>query len=63
MSRREVPKISLKAVERKRVELDSQRALLQRTLRDAPSIEDAMDVFRALNVALYPPRREQSEVS
>ena len=61
MSRTEVPKISLKAVERKRAELDSQRVLLQRTLRDAPSIEDALDVFRALNAALYPPRKKTSD--
>ena len=58
MSRPEVPKISLKAVERKRSELDSQRALLQRTLRDAPNIEEAMDVFRALNAVLYPLRKK-----
>ena len=58
MSRPEVPKISLKAVERKRAELNSQRTLLHRTLRDAPSIEDALDVIRALNAALYPPRKE-----
>jgi len=58
MSRPEVPKISLKAVERKRSELDSQRALLQRTLRDAPSIEEAMNVFRALDSVLYPPRKK-----
>jgi hypothetical protein len=42
MSRPQVPKVSLKAVERKRHEVDSQRALLHRTLRDAPSIEDAL---------------------
>jgi|SRR5215813_13994488 len=58
MSRPKVPKISLKAVERKRAELNSQRTLLHRTLRDAPSIEDALDVIRALNAALYPPRKE-----
>ena len=51
----EVPKISLQAVERKRAELDSQRALLQRALRDAPDVEEAMDVFRALQAALHPP--------
>ena len=34
MSRSEVSKISIRAVERRRAELDSQRALLHRTLRD-----------------------------
>jgi len=58
MSLPEAPKISLKAVDRKRTEFDSQRALLQRTLRDAPSIEDALDVFRALNAALHQPRKK-----
>ena len=58
MSRPEVPKISIKAVERRRPELDSQRARLQRTLRDAPSIEEMMDVFRALDVTLHPPRKK-----
>ena len=58
MSRPEVPKISLKAVERKRAELELQRVLLQRTLREAPSIEDTLDVFRALNAALYPPGKK-----
>jgi hypothetical protein len=53
----EVPKISLKAVERKRGELDSQRALLHRTLRDTPSIENMLDVFRALDAVLHPPRK------
>jgi hypothetical protein len=53
-----VPKISLKAIERKRAELDSQRGLLHSALRDAPSIEDALDVFRALNAALYPPGKK-----
>jgi hypothetical protein len=57
MSRLVVPKISLEAVERKRVELNSQRALLQRALRDSPSIEDALQVFRALQAMLHPPRK------
>lgn len=59
MPRQEIPKISLKAVERQRFELDSQRALLQRTLREAPSIEEAMDVFRALQLMLYPSRKKE----
>jgi hypothetical protein len=57
MSRLVVPKISLEAVEGKRVELDSQRALLQRALRDSPSIEEALQVFRALQAMLHPPRK------
>ena len=59
MSRLEVRKISLKALERQRLELNSQRALLQRTLRDAPSIEEVMDVFAALQLMLHPPRKKQ----
>lgn len=55
----EVRKISVRAMARQRIELDSQRALLHRTLRDAPSIDDAMDVFRALQLALHPPREKQ----
>ena len=54
-----VRKTSIRAVERRRLELDSQRALLHRTLREAPSIEDAMDVFRALQLTLDPPRKKQ----
>jgi hypothetical protein len=59
MSRPEVRKISIRAVERRRPELNSQRALLQRTLRDAPSIADAMEVFAALQLMLHPPRKRQ----
>jgi hypothetical protein len=59
MSRPEMRKISIRAVERRRLELDSQRALLHRTLRDARSIEDAMDVFRELQLTLHPPRKKQ----
>jgi hypothetical protein len=58
MSRPEVRKISIRAVERRRAELDSQSALLHRTLRDAPSIEEMMDVFRALDATLYSPRKK-----
>lgn len=54
MSRPEEPKISIRAVERRRAELNSQRALLHRTLRDAPSMDDVMDVFRALEAMLQP---------
>jgi hypothetical protein len=61
MSRPEVPKISLRAVARKRDELDSQRALLHRTLREAPSIEAMMDVFRALETTLHPPRKNAGQ--
>jgi hypothetical protein len=61
MSRPEVPKISLRAVERKRGELDSQRALLHRTLREAPSIEEMMDVFRALETTLHSPRKNAGQ--
>jgi len=57
MSRSEVSKISIRAVERRHVELDAQRALLHRTLRDAP-IEEMMDVFRALDLTLHPPRKK-----
>lgn len=58
MSRQDVAKISTKNVERKRVELNSQRALLQRTLRDVASIDDAMDMFLALQLMLYPPGKK-----
>jgi len=45
MSRSEVRNISTRAFERRRAELDSHRAPLRRTLRDAPAIDDAIDVF------------------
>jgi hypothetical protein len=57
MSRPKVSKLSIRAVERRRVELEPQRALLHRTLRDAPSIQEMLDVFRALDVTLHPPRK------
>jgi hypothetical protein len=61
MSRPEVPKISLKAVQRKRDELDWQRALLHRTLLEAPNIEEMMDVFRALETTLHSPPKNAAE--
>lgn len=61
MPRPEVPKISLTALELRRVELDTQRALLHRTLRDAPSIEEIMEVFRALETTLHSPRKNAGQ--
>jgi len=53
----EVRNISTRAVKRRRTELDPQRTLLHRTLRDAASIKDAMDVLRAPERTLHPPRK------
>jgi len=61
MSRPDGTKIPLKAVDRRRVELNSQRGLLHRTLRDAPSIEEVMDVFAALQATLHPPRKNAGQ--
>jgi hypothetical protein len=60
MFRPEIPKISLKHVQRRRNELDSHRALLQRTLRDAADIDEVTDIFPALMATLHTPRKRRS---
>jgi len=57
----EVRNISTRAVKRGRTDLDSQRALLHRTLRDAASIEDAMDVLGTPERTLHPPRKSSGQ--
>jgi len=55
MSRSEARNISTRAFERRRAELDSHRAPLHRTLRAAPGIDDAIDVFRMLERTRHMP--------
>jgi len=50
-----VRNISTRAFERRRAELDSHRAPLHRTLRAAPGIDDAIDVFHMLERTRHMP--------
>ena len=61
MSHPEIPKISAKDLERRRIAVDAQRTLLlQQRLRDTAGLDELTDVFPALQAVLHPTRKRKT---